>query len=175
MEELVLGMLKVGPAHGYELRARVREELGPAWRVATSQLYLWLRRLEEGGFVRGSPAASREGPPRVEYALTSLGEERFTAWLRSGSPSSRRARGAHLVRLYFLIRFAPEHLATYVAQERAILARRQKRLLEMDTGGDAFREAVRRLRLSQIEGGLRWLGELDALFAKEEGCTGVGS
>lgn len=61
MEELVLGMLKLGPAHGYALRERIRAELGPAWRVGTSQLYASLRRLEEGA----SSAGSRRRPPEA--------------------------------------------------------------------------------------------------------------
>jgi DNA-binding PadR family transcriptional regulator len=169
MEELVLGMLKLGPAHGYELRSRVREELGPAWRVASSQLYAWLRRLEEGGYVSSALAEAPGGPPRRVYSLTPAGEERFWQWLLSGSTSPRRARGSYLIRLYFLIRFAPHHLATYVAEERAALDKRRARLLARDTGEDPFREAVRRLRLSQVEGGLRWLdGLADLVAAKEE-------
>jgi DNA-binding PadR family transcriptional regulator len=172
MEELVLGMLKLGPAHGYELRSRVREELGPAWRVASSQLYAWLHRLEGQGLVQSSSAEAPGRPPRTVYALTPAGEERFRAWLRADPATARRPRGVFLVRLYFLARFAPEHLAAFVAHEAAALERRRKRLLARKTGGDPFREAVRRLRLAQVDGGLRWLGELDALFnTKEEGCA----
>lgn len=166
MEELVLGMLKLGPAHGYALRERIRAELGPAWRVGTSQLYASLRRLEEGGFVRGIPEEAAGGPPRVVYALTTAGEERFEAWLRGRPPSPRRQRGAHLVRLYFLLRFAPEEVGTFVAGERAALARRRARLLARED--DPFREAVRRFRLLQVEGGLRWLAEVEEFLRRKE-------
>ncbi len=176
MEELVLGMLKLGPAHGYELRSRVREELGPAWRVASSQLYAWLRRLEEEGFVRASPLPAPGRPPRVVYALTPAGEERFWKWLASPPRGRRRARGMFLVRLYFLARFAPHRLSTYLAQEEEVLTRRKERLLAVDAGGDPFQEAVRRLRLLQVEGGLKWLAEVGNLFrSKEEGCACVRS
>lgn len=168
MEELVLGMLKLGPAHGYELRSRVREELGSAWRVASSQLYASLRRLEEEGFVRASPRPVPGRPPRVVYALTPAGEERFWKWLTSPPAGQRRARGFYLVRLYFLLRFAPHHLATYVAEERAALERRRARVLARGAGEGPFQEAVHRLRLSQIEGGLRWVDELTQLFEKKE-------
>lgn len=167
MEELVLGMLKLGPAHGYDLRSRVREELGPAWRVASSQLYAWLRRLEEGGYVVGSEEAAG-GPPRVVYALTPAGEKRFWNWLTSPPRGPRRARGFHLVRLYFLLRFAPHHLATYVAEERAALESRRARILAEGTGQGTFGEAVRRLRLAQVEGGLKWLEELTELVNPKE-------
>lgn len=170
MEELVLGMLRMGPAHGYDLRKRVCDELGPAWRVASSQLYAWLSRLEEEGCVVSTPEDAPDAPPRRVYAITPAGEERFREWLLVGPSSVRRPRGAHLVRLYFLLRFAPQHLARYAAQEREVLDRRRKRLIEQDTGGDAYREAVRRLRLSQVDGGLKWLDGLAELAnSKEEG------
>jgi len=176
MEELVLGMLKLGPAHGYELRSRVREELGPAWRVASSQLYAWLHRLEEEGFVRASPLPAPGRPPRVVYALTPAGEERFWKWLTSPPRGRRRARGVFLVRLYFLTQFASHLLPAYLDQEKGILTRRKERLLAADTGGDPFQEAVRRLRLLHVEGGLRWLAEVHDLFhGKEERCACVES
>jgi len=168
VEELVLGMLKLGPAHGYELRARIREELGPAWRVASSQLYTWLSRLEEAGYVAGSEEAAG-GPPRRVYTLTPAGEERFWTWLRSPPAERRRPRGAHLVRLFFVLRFAPEELLGYLARERRALERRRERLLQAGPGEDPFREAVRRLRLSQVEGGLRWLEEVQGLCHPKEG------
>lgn len=168
MEELVLGMLRMGPAHGYDLRRRVCDELGPAWRVASSQLYGWLRRLEEEGCVVSAPEAAPDAPSRRVYTLTPAGEERFREWLVVGPSAPRRPRGMHLVRLYFLLRFAPQHVARYAAQEREVLDRRRKRLIEQDTGGDPFREAVRRLRLSQVDGGLAWLEGLVNRFDSKE-------
>lgn len=168
MEELVLGMLKLGPAHGYELRTRVRQGLGTAWRVASSQLYAALRRLEEEGYVMGSPAEAPGAPPRRVYALTPAGEKRFWEWLLARPSPKRRPRGAYLVRLYFLTRLAPGELATYVAQERDGLERRRRRLLDQDTGHDPFQEAVRRLRLAHVEAGLRWLEEIVDLYTTKE-------
>ncbi|MCX7750030.1 MAG: PadR family transcriptional regulator [Candidatus Bipolaricaulota bacterium] len=169
MEEIVLGMLRLGPAHGYALRERIRSELGPAWRVGTSQLYARLRRLEEHGLVRGIPAEASAGPSRVVYALTPAGEERFSRWLRSPPSPARRRRGEHLVRLYFLLRFAPGEVGTFIAHERAALERRRARLKAQQVDGDPFREAVGRFRLLQVEGGLRWLAELEEMFGPKEG------
>ncbi|GAB4311231.1 MAG: PadR family transcriptional regulator [Candidatus Bipolaricaulota bacterium] len=169
MEELVLGLLKLGPAHGYELRSRVRAELGPAWRVASSQLYAWLRRLEEGGFVRASTLPAPGRPPRVVYTLTPAGEGRFWKWLLAPLPRDRRRRGAHLVRLYFLARFAPERIPEFVDAQRAVLERRGRELRTGRLPRDPFGEAVRRLRLAQVEAGLRWLDEVEQLFAVKEG------
>ncbi len=168
MDELVLGMLTAGPAHGYDLRRRVREEIGPAWRIASSQLYASLRRLEERGEVVAALEEVPDAPPRRVYALTEAGKNRFRSWLLSGPTSGRRARGRYLVRLYFLARLAPEQLPRYVAQERDVLRRRRDRILAQNTGGDPFCEAVRRHRLWQVDGGLTWLDELADLFGRKE-------
>lgn len=101
MEELVLGMLKLGPAHGYELRARIRRELGPAWRVATSQLYTWLRRLEEEGNVAGEEQGAGwvaiRG--RLEMELSELPEDERREFLEeyglSGLAVERLVREAY--------------------------------------------------------------------------------
>lgn len=171
MDELVLGMLRWGPAHGYDLRKRVRAELGPAWRVASSQLYASLRRLEERGEVVAALEKVPDAPPRRVYTLTAAGENRFAAWLRSGQEGQQRARGSFLVRLYFLSRFAPDQLALYIAQEREVLCRRRARLLRQRTGGDPFLQAVQCHRVSQVEAGLGWLDELAELFGlRKEGA-----
>lgn len=53
-----------------------------------------------------------------------------------------------------------------MAGERAALARRRARLLARED--DPFREAVRRFRLLQVEGGLRWLAEVEEFLRRKE-------
>ena len=66
----ILLLLRLRPAHGYDLTERLRQlgvELGP-------ELYRFLRRLEQEGLVRSSWAPSGgAGPGRRVYRLTSKG------------------------------------------------------------------------------------------------------
>ena len=58
MQEVVLAMLAKEPSHGYELRARLREALGPVGEAMNAgQIYVTLGRLEKAGLVArsGSP------------------------------------------------------------------------------------------------------------------------
>ncbi|MET0326533.1 MAG: PadR family transcriptional regulator [Ilumatobacteraceae bacterium] len=80
-QEVVLAMLAKEPSHGYELRGRLRQALGPVGEAMNAgQVYVTLNRLETAGLVRTdrSPA---DRPDRKVYALTASGQQRVTAWL----------------------------------------------------------------------------------------------
>ncbi|MGO9117830.1 MAG: PadR family transcriptional regulator [Desulfomonilaceae bacterium] len=47
----LLGVLTLGPAHGYDLCAELRERLGEIWILRTSHIYTLLTGLEKGGLV----------------------------------------------------------------------------------------------------------------------------
>jgi DNA-binding PadR family transcriptional regulator len=80
-QEVVLAMLAKEPSHGYELRARLDQALGPlAVGINEGQVYVTLTRLEKGGFVErvDSPA---ERSDRKVYRLTPAGQERVVEWM----------------------------------------------------------------------------------------------
>src|SRR6202035_4853508 len=76
-------MLAKEPSHGYQLRARLRQALGPIGEAMNAgQIYVTLGRLEKGGLV----ACEREAglpdrPDRKVYALTAAGQQRVADWL----------------------------------------------------------------------------------------------
>ena len=54
-QEVVLAMLAKEPSHGYELRTRLAQALGPvAEGISEAQMYVTLARLEKGASSRGS-------------------------------------------------------------------------------------------------------------------------
>jgi DNA-binding PadR family transcriptional regulator len=82
-QEVVLAMLAKEPSHGYQLRARLRQALGPLGDAMNAgQVYVTLTRLEKAGFViseRSTTVADR--PDRKTYALTPNGQQRVAEWL----------------------------------------------------------------------------------------------
>ncbi len=61
----VLAMLAKEPSHGYQLRARLREALGPVGDTMNDgQIYVTLTRLEKAGpgHLRSRSLACRTGP-----------------------------------------------------------------------------------------------------------------
>src|SRR5918998_982663 len=56
-QEVVLAMLAKEPSHGYELRARLRDALGPVGEAMNpGQVYVTLTRLEKAGLVESARA-----------------------------------------------------------------------------------------------------------------------
>ena len=79
----MLAMLAKEPAHGYQLRARLRAALGPVGaEMNAGQIYVTLGRLENSGLVACELAPGvAERPDRKVYALTAAGQQRIAEWL----------------------------------------------------------------------------------------------
>jgi DNA-binding PadR family transcriptional regulator len=84
---VVLAMLAKEPAHGYQLRARLREALGPVGDAMNDgQIYVTLTRLEKAGLVTAEQTAGLpDRPDRKVYALTAAGQQRVVEWIAEAS------------------------------------------------------------------------------------------
>jgi DNA-binding PadR family transcriptional regulator len=82
-QEVVLALLAKEPSHGYELRARLGQALGPLGDALNAgQIYVTLGRLERAGLVTCERTVGLpDRPDRKVYALTALGQERVAEWL----------------------------------------------------------------------------------------------
>jgi DNA-binding PadR family transcriptional regulator len=82
-QEVVLAMLAKEPSHGYQLRARLRQALGPLGEALNAgQVYVTLTRLEKAGLVVSEPSTTgADRPDRKTYALTPTGQQRVAEWL----------------------------------------------------------------------------------------------
>jgi DNA-binding PadR family transcriptional regulator len=82
MQDVVLAMLAKEPSHGYQLRGRLRDALGPLGEsLNEGQIYVTLARLEKAGLVGWEPGDGGEGRDRKVYALTAAGHRRVVEWL----------------------------------------------------------------------------------------------
>lgn len=165
---VILGYLVEGPAHGYELLARLHADLGRIWRVAPSQLYATLERLERRGLIQGAREEQGNRPPRVRYALTPQGAELFWRWVASPVPRLRLLRTELLPKLFFLLRLAPERVPELLAAQREVLRALEERV-RAEAPQDPFGQALRSFRLHQLSAGLAWI---DSLLDGGEGCAG---
>ena len=82
-QEVVLAMLAKEPSHGYQLRARLRQALGPLGDAMNDgHVYVTLTRLEKAGLVASEPSPGLpDRPDRKVYALTPAGQRRVADWL----------------------------------------------------------------------------------------------
>ncbi|MGI5225638.1 PadR family transcriptional regulator [Actinoallomurus sp. CA-142502] len=82
MQDVVLALLAKEPSHGYELRARLHEALGPLRDALNAgQVYVTLTRLEKAGMVSAEHVGQADRPDRKVYALTAEGQQRVRTWL----------------------------------------------------------------------------------------------
>lgn len=72
LEGIVLAILALQPAHGYDITARLREQ-GFA-EIAEGTVYALLVRIEQRGFVDVAKVPSEKGPPRKVYSLNAAGK-----------------------------------------------------------------------------------------------------
>jgi PadR family transcriptional regulator PadR len=73
LEGIVLALLLVQPAYGYEITARLRER--GFSEIAEGTVYALLVRVEQKGLVNVEKIPSEKGPPRKVYSLNAQGRE----------------------------------------------------------------------------------------------------
>ena len=83
LEGIVLGILAVRPAYGYEITARLREQGFPD--IAEGTIYAVLLRMEKRGLVDVEKVPSEKGPPRKVHSLNAQGREYLEEFWRTWS------------------------------------------------------------------------------------------
>jgi DNA-binding PadR family transcriptional regulator len=82
-QEVVLALLAKEPSYGYQLRARLRDALGPLGDAMNAgHVYVALTRLEKAGLLAvESSADGADRSDRKVYALTAGGQQRVAEWI----------------------------------------------------------------------------------------------
>ena len=124
-QEVVLAMLAKEPSHGYELRARLRQALGPLGDgMNDGQVYVTLTRLEKAGLVACEQTAGLpDRPDRKMYGLTAAGQQRVAEWLAETGWPKPDLTGFHLKLIAAAAAGLADPLAIVDAQRRELLGR----------------------------------------------------
>lgn len=93
LEGIVLAILVVRPAYGYEITARLREQ--GLTDIAEGTVYALLVRIERRGLVDVEKVPSEKGPPRKVYSLNAQGEEYLDEFWRTWSFLAERLDRLH--------------------------------------------------------------------------------
>lgn len=157
-QEVVLAMLAKEPSHGYQLRTRLRDALGPlGGAMNAGQIYVTLTRLEKAGLLEAerSDGADRE---RKVYALTPEGQQRVAEWIAEVSWPKPDLAEFHLK----LIAAASARLAdplSIIDTQRRELLRRLREVQRAAMGEPAGSEAALLLEgiVLRLQADLKWL------------------
>jgi DNA-binding PadR family transcriptional regulator len=156
-QEVVLAMLAKEPSHGYELRARLRDALGPLGDTMNDgQVYVTLARLEKAGLLTVEKNA--DGSDRKVYALTALGQQKVTEWITEVSWPRPDLAEFHLK----LVAAAAARLAdpvTVVDTQRRELLRRMRDVQRAALAEPPHSDATLLLEgvVLRLQADLRWL------------------
>jgi DNA-binding PadR family transcriptional regulator len=93
----ILGLLKEQPLHGYELKKRVGDTLGPLGGVSFGSLYPALRRLEDEGSIETAGGAGPAAGPMPMPPTGTLDGEVAAAKVRRRARPGRRTRKAYRI------------------------------------------------------------------------------
>jgi DNA-binding PadR family transcriptional regulator len=159
-QEVVLAMLAKEPSHGYELRARLRQALGPLGEALNpGHVYVTLTRLERAGLVtseRTEGLADRQD--RKVYALTPDGQQRVAEWLAEVDWPRPDLAEFHLKLIAAAAAGLADPLSIVDTQRRELLRRlrdAQRAALAEAEGSDAglLLEGI----VLRLQADLRWL------------------
>jgi DNA-binding PadR family transcriptional regulator len=194
LELAILGLLKEQELHGYELKKRLGDTLGPLSSVSFGSLYPALNRLEAAGAVKAVEAAStappipmtgslkgeldafraRRGAPRGSrgkkvYGITERGEALFEELLAAESQAGDDDRSFHL-KLAFARYLPPEGRLGLLERRRAHLVERLARARQsVRSGRERLDSYTRSVMEHNTEGTERDISWLDQLIAAERG------
>jgi len=153
LQGALAGMLLAGPAHGYELHARLAGELGPLWVTKPSQVYLTLGRMQRDNLVTAKRVRQASRPDRQLLYLTGRGRQVGRDWLELPGP-----RDELVVRLATARIAVPDRFAELA---EAILAERTAALRTLrDIRGrvcDGFQREAVDAEVARTQAEVRWL------------------
>lgn len=93
LEGIVLAILSLRPAYGYEITAWLREQ--GFSDIAEGTIYALLIRVEQKRLVDVEKIPSEKGPPRKVYSLNAQGREHLEEFWRTWSFLAQRLEQLH--------------------------------------------------------------------------------
>lgn len=174
----ILGMLAEQPLHGYQIRKRLGNELGPFRALSYGSLYPCLKRMVAAGLIatddaepRDTARASGSRRSRISYRLTDEGASRLSRELSSAAASAWDDDA-------FDVRFSLFHRTDSDTRLRILEGRRSRlaeRIEEIADGlarvrerHDAYTAELHRHGLERVEREVEWL---DSLIENERSAT----
>ncbi|HEV3290874.1 MAG TPA: PadR family transcriptional regulator [Streptosporangiaceae bacterium] len=171
-QEAVLAMLAKEPSHGYQLRARLRQALGPLGEAMNDgQVYVTLTRLEKAGLVTAEPTAGRpERPDRKMYELTAAGQQRVAEWLAEVSWPKPDLAEFHLKLIAAAAAGLADPLAIVDTQRRELLRRlRDAERAALAEPADSAAGLLLEGIVLRLQADLRWLEACERTWTRRRG------
>jgi DNA-binding PadR family transcriptional regulator len=171
-QEVVLAMLAKEPSHGYQLRGRLQQALGPAGDAMNAgQIYVTLSRLEKAGLVTCEQAAGLpDRPDRKVYALTAAGQQKVAAWIADVSWPGPGLAEFHLKLIAAAAARLADPITIVEAQRRELLRQlREAQRAAMDEPDGSEAGLLLEGIALRLQADLRWLEACERDWANRRG------
>jgi PadR family transcriptional regulator AphA len=164
-EAAILGLLRMGPMSGYDLRKDAEHSVGYFWAPAKTQIYATLPKLVEAGYARSRKVAQTTRPDKVVYELTDRGQAALRRWIAEAPLEAGHGRNLILLKLLVSDADDVEALLPQLRERRVDAQRLHDELVELDAAGKAdvtpFQRLTRRFGFLYAEAVLRWADEAE--------------
>jgi DNA-binding PadR family transcriptional regulator len=168
-EYALLGALRSGAKHGYEILQYFEDNLGSTWYVSTSQLYALLKRLENRGWLRSSVEVQEARPSKRVFSLTPKGKQAFEEWLFCPTQHVRDLRVEFLAKLFFLKQLHLQGGTALVEAQVRLLESLREQLERMgEETEEEFQKLVLDARRANIDSWKIWLSEEAGKFVSSD-------
>ncbi|MFA4990027.1 MAG: PadR family transcriptional regulator [Candidatus Omnitrophota bacterium] len=153
-ELLLLGLLREGPKHGYDIKSKIKQILSLFAGIDLKSIYYPLHILKQRGLVVKKRVRPGKRPERIVYALTPRGQARFEELLSKSLLNLKRPQFSLDLSLYFL-RYMKPAVACRRLQARLHMLHKISRGLEKMVQGSSQDKTVSLNRI--LEHNLRLL------------------
>lgn len=162
LEFVLLGLIRLQPAHGYELFHSFQHDqgIGMIWQIKPAHLYALLEKLEGTGWLVSEIMEGEGFIQRKQYHITAAGEQAYQSWMSSPVTTPHRIRQEFMARLYFILHDPQKPSDQVVARQLEICRdwhtriRQQIASLREDR---FFEREVLLFRLGQVSAMQEWL------------------
>lgn len=165
-EMLLLGLLRSGEMHGYQLNDYIERTLSFCADVKKATAYFLLDKMEGRGWVTATEQREGNRPPRKVYHLTPSGEAEFQRLLRENLATFSSARSAADIGLAFLGALDPREARQLLQQRRAALSMELDGIRAAPQHGSGVQLLINH-QIHYLDSELRWLDETIASLGKK--------
>ncbi|WP_404311247.1 PadR family transcriptional regulator [Agrococcus terreus] len=171
LRHAILGILRLHPATGYDLKRAFDTSVAHFWSADQSQIYRTLDRLVADGAVEVEVQPGDGRPDRRVHAIAEAGEAELRAWIAAPA-EPHRPREPFLARLFFADALGADGAASLLRARREEALASLAALRAIEVGGDDLAAALRRATLANgVVHGEAELAWLDATLADLEAAA----
>lgn len=120
---VILGILKEGPRHGYQIKKTIRQEIGAFTALENKSIYYPLKVMERGGLISRRTVPGQGNLFRHEYSITPKGEKEFLILAKEALISQKRPFIDIDIPLYFLPQLEKKEIVSRLRLRKRFLDR----------------------------------------------------